>query len=83
MRSIGARLALWYTLAATVAFAGLSVAGYFMLERYLVHGLDLLNSAEFEQIKAHLGPDHESLSAAVIEASTRPFCSISTCTARR
>jgi len=45
---------LWYTLAATVAFAGLSVAGYFMLERYLVHGLDLLNAAEFEQIKAHL-----------------------------
>jgi signal transduction histidine kinase len=71
MRSIGARLALWYTLAATVAFAGLSVAGYFMLERYLVHGLDLLNSAEFEQIKAHLGPDHESLSAAVIEARIR------------
>ncbi|MEA3181427.1 MAG: two-component system, OmpR family, sensor kinase [Gammaproteobacteria bacterium] len=71
MRSIGARLALWYTLAATVAFAGLSVAGYFMLERYLVHGLDLLNSAEFEQIKSHLGPDHESLSAAVIEARIR------------
>lgn len=71
MRSIGARLALWYTLAATVAFAVLSVAGYFMLERYLVHGLDLLNSAEFEQIKAHLGPDHESLSAAVIEVRIR------------
>lgn len=71
MRSIGARLALWYTLAATVAFAGLSVAGYFMLERYLVHGLDLLNAAEFEQIKAHLGPDHETLSAAVIEVRIR------------
>jgi len=71
MRSIGARLALWYTLAATVAFAGLSVAGYFMLERYLVHGLDLLNAAEFEQIKAHLGPDHETLSTAVIETRIR------------
>jgi heavy metal sensor kinase len=71
MRSIGARLALWYTSAAIVAFAALSVVGYFMLQGYLVHGLDLLNSAEFEQIKAHLGPDHETLSTAVIETRIR------------
>src|ERR1700730_17684900 len=71
MRSIGARLALWYTLAATVAFAGLSVAGYFMLERHLIHGLDLLNAAEFEQIKAHLGPDYQNLSPRVIDERIR------------
>jgi signal transduction histidine kinase len=71
MRSIGARLALWYTLAAIVAFAALSVVGYFMLQGYLVHGLDLLNSAEFEQIKAHLGPDHETLKTDVIETRIR------------
>ena len=71
MKSIGARLALWYALAATVTFACLSVAGYFMLEKHLIHGLDLLNAAEFQQIEAHLGPDHKTLSAEVIEARIR------------
>ena len=66
MKSVGARLAFWYALAATVSFASLSLAGYFTLQRYLVHHLDVLNQAEFQQIEAHLGPDHESLSAAVI-----------------
>ncbi len=71
MKSIGARLALWYALAATLTFASLSVAGYFMLQRYLVHDLDLLNESEFHQIQAHLGPDHQSLSAAVIDERIR------------
>jgi signal transduction histidine kinase len=71
MKSIGARLALWYALAATLTFASLSIAGYFTLERYLVHDLDLLNEAEFQQIKARLGPDHEALSARVIEERIR------------
>ena len=71
MRSIGARLALWYALAATVTFACLSVVGYFMLEKHLIHGLDLLNAAEFQQIEAHLGPDHKTLNPEVIEARIR------------
>src|SRR5882757_1649051 len=71
MKSIGARLALWYALAATLTFASLSVAGYFMLQSYLVHDLDLLNESEFHQIQAHLGPDHQSLSAAVIDERIR------------
>ena len=71
MKSIGARLALWYALAATLTFASLSVAGYFMLQTYLVHDLDLLNESEFHQIQAHLGPDHQSLSAAVIDERIR------------
>jgi heavy metal sensor kinase len=71
MKSVGARLAFWYALAATVSFASLSLAGYFTLQRYLVHHLDVLNQAEFQQIEAHLGPDHESLSAAVINDRIR------------
>jgi two-component system heavy metal sensor histidine kinase CusS len=71
VKSIGARLALWYALAATVTFACLSVVGYFMLEKHLIHGLDLLNAAEFQQIEAHLGPDHKTLNAEVIEARIR------------
>jgi signal transduction histidine kinase len=74
MKSIGARLAAWYAAAATLTFACLSVAGYFMLENYLVHGLDLLNAAEFQQIKAHLGHlgnADPSLSARLIDERIR------------
>jgi heavy metal sensor kinase len=71
MRSVGARLAFWYALAATVSFASLSLAGYFTLQRYLVHHLDMLNEAEFQQIRAHLGPDHEKLSAQAIDNRIR------------
>jgi signal transduction histidine kinase/DNA-binding beta-propeller fold protein YncE len=71
MKSIGARLAFWYALAATATFASLTVAGYFMLEHYLVHGLDLLNAAEFQQIRAHLVSDGRPLSAPVIDERIR------------
>jgi signal transduction histidine kinase len=71
MKSIGARLAAWYALAATVTFACLTVAGYFMLENYLVHGLDLLDAAEFQQIKAHLVGDDRALSPQVIDERIR------------
>ncbi|NNM61879.1 MAG: HAMP domain-containing protein [Steroidobacteraceae bacterium] len=71
MKSIGARLALWYASAATVTLACLFVAGYYLLEGYLIHGLDLLNQSEFAQIRAHLGPDYRDLSPAVINQRIR------------
>ena len=71
MRSIGARLAFWYASAATATLACLFVAGYYLLENHLIKGLDLLNSAQFEQIKARLGNDYASLSPAVIDARIR------------
>ena len=71
MQSIGARLALWYAAAATATLAILFVAGYYLLESYLIHGLDLLNQAEFNEIKAHLGPDYRVLSPAVIDRRIR------------
>src|SRR5579863_7298974 len=71
MRSIGARMALWYAAAATATLACLFLVGYYLLRGYLIHGLDLLNQSEFEQIKAHLGPDYRSLSAAVIDQRIR------------
>jgi len=71
MQSIGARLALWYAAAATATLAILFVAGYYLLETYLIHGLDLLNQAEFNEIKAHLGPDYRVLSPAVIDRRIR------------
>jgi len=71
VKSISTRLAAWYAMAATVTLACLFVVGYQLLESYLVHGLDLLNSAEFEQIRARLGPDYKTLDATVINQRIR------------
>ena len=71
MRSIGARLALWYAAASTATLACLFVVGYYLLRGYLIHGLDLLNQSEFQQIRAHLGTDYAALSPAVIDERIR------------
>jgi signal transduction histidine kinase len=71
VKSISIRLAAWYALAATVTLACLFVVGYQLLEKYLVHGLDLLNRAEFQQIRARLGPDYATLDAAIIDQRIR------------
>jgi signal transduction histidine kinase len=71
MRSIGARLALWYAGAATLTMMGLSLAGYYLLENQLVRGLDLLNAAQFAQIRAHLGDDFAVLNPGVIDTRIR------------
>jgi len=57
VKSIGARLALWYAGAATLTMVALFVVGYYLLENQLIRGLDLLNKAQFAQIRAHLGED--------------------------
>ena len=61
MKSIGARLALWYALASTLTFACLFLAGRYLLERHAIYALDLMNAAEFEQVKGRLGPDAATL----------------------
>lgn len=71
MRSIGARLALWYAGAATLTLASLFIAGYYLLQIHLVNGLDLLNQAQFAQIRAHLGDDYAALNARVIDTRIR------------
>jgi signal transduction histidine kinase len=71
VRSIGARLAIWYALAATATLACLFVAGYYLLHSYLIAGLDLLNRSEFEQIRAHLGPDYATLNPEEIDRRIR------------
>jgi len=71
MKSISARLALWYAIAATCTLAALFVAGYQMLSSRLVHGLDLLNEAEFKQIQARLGNDYDKLDLQLINDRVR------------
>jgi signal transduction histidine kinase len=71
VKSIGARLALWYAGAATLTLACLFLAGYYLLEIHLVHGLDLLNRAQSAQISAHLGDDYAALNPRVIDTRIR------------
>ena len=71
MKSIGTRIAIWYACAATVTLACASAVGYQFLENHLIHGLDLLNEAEFQQIEAHLGPDYRTLSVPFVEMRVR------------
>lgn len=70
-RSISVRLAAWYALAATITLAGLFTVGYQLLGSYLIHGLDQLNAAEYEQIRARLGPNYQRLNPADINQRIR------------
>ena len=71
MSSIRRRLTLQYAAAATLSSAVLLGSGYALLEDQLIHGLDLINQAEFHQLKAHLGSDYRTLSPAVIDRRIR------------
>ena len=71
MKSISSRLTVWYALTATATLAVLFVVGYFMLEKQLIHQLDLLNEQQFKQLKAHLGPNYASLSPETIDERIR------------
>ena len=71
MRSIGARITFWYALSATLTLACLFVAGYQLLQNYVIRDLDLLNATEFSQIKARMGSDYASLSPDVINERIR------------
>lgn len=62
MRSVGARLALWYALASVLTLALLFRAGRYLLEQHVIHNLDLLNVAQFEELRARFGPDSAELS---------------------
>jgi signal transduction histidine kinase len=59
LRSISTRLAIWYALAATATLACLFVTGYFVLERHIINGLDMLNRAELGEIKAHMVREYD------------------------
>jgi len=67
LRSIGARLTLWYALCATISFAILSLVGSRVLDARLTGGLDELNAGEFRQLQAHIGPDYATVPPALLE----------------
>lgn len=71
MRSIGGRLTLWYALSATATLAVLFAIGYQLLSNRLTHGLDELNFAGFQQIRARLGADYENLNSPILDQRIR------------
>ncbi|RJG20746.1 HAMP domain-containing protein [Massilia cavernae] len=70
-RSVSVRLAIWYTLATAATLSCLFAAGYQLLERHLIHGLDLLTTAQFEQVKSHLHLEDDKLDPAALEERLR------------
>jgi signal transduction histidine kinase len=63
MRSLGARLVLWYSVVSTVTLASLVAMGFYLLNRHLINSLDLLNAVQFESVKSSLGPSFATLTA--------------------
>ena len=61
MKSVGVRLAVWYALASVLTLALLFRAGRFLLEQHVIRSLDLLNAAQFEQIRDRFGPNPAAL----------------------
>ena len=71
MKSVGARLALWYALASVLTLALFFRAGRYLLEQHVIHSLDLLNAVQVDQLKERLGPNPEQLSPAEIREHMR------------
>jgi len=71
MRSIGARITLWYSVTLTATLACLFIAGHYLLENYLVHQLDELNETQFKHLRATLGKDYATLTPPVIDDRIR------------
>jgi signal transduction histidine kinase len=71
LKSISVRLAIWYGLAASITLGCMFGIGYALLQGRLVNGLDMINLAQYQQIKARLLPDFDNLTPAVIEARIR------------
>lgn len=61
MRSIGVRLAFWYTIASCVTLGCFFRVGRFLVEQHMIHSIDLGLAAEFENVKRRLGNDAGSL----------------------
>ena len=71
MKSIGARITVWYAVTATTTLACLFVAGHYLLENHLIHQLDELNEAQFKHLKYTLGPNYKTLTPSTIDDRIR------------
>ena len=71
MKSIGARITLWYVVTVTAALAALFGAGHVLLQNYLVHQLDAVDETQFRQLKYALGPEYAALTPQTIDQHIR------------
>lgn len=71
MRSIKAKLAIVYTVSATLTLAALLALGFLLLRNHLIAGLDFLNARQFEDVRAALGQDPVHLDPVEIDARIR------------
>jgi signal transduction histidine kinase len=58
MKTLGSRLTCWYALVVMCTVISTMIVGYWLLRKELVHGIDLLNAAEFREIcdRVQTGP---------------------------
>ena len=61
MKSLGSRLTCWYAFVVMATVVSTLVVGYWLLRRELIHGIDLLNAAEFREIQNRVEFDHRTL----------------------
>jgi len=61
MRSLGSRLTYWYVLVVSITVITALFVGRWLLERQLIHGMDLLNAAEFQEIVDRVGKKREQV----------------------
>lgn len=61
MRSIGVRLAFWYTLASFLTLGCFFRVGRYLVEQHMINSVDLGVAAEFENVKRRLGAEPAKL----------------------
>ncbi len=76
MRSFSARITVQFAVVITVTAGAVLGVGRWLLWREAVKGLDLLNHAEFIEIRDRLGPHPEVLTPAEVDRRIRPHTEV-------
>jgi two-component system heavy metal sensor histidine kinase CusS len=71
VKSIGIRLTLWYTIAVTVTLACVFATGYVLLQKHLVHGLDLQNQSQLKVVQIHVFREFDASDPNFVEKRMR------------
>jgi len=65
MKSFRSRLTVWYIVAIAGTLVSSLLAGRWLLEKELIHGIDLLNAAEWQEISEKLEDSEKSLTGTI------------------
>lgn len=61
MKSLGSRLTYYYALVVMCTVVSIMIIGYWLLRNELIHGIDLLNEAEFREIRDRVEVQHKPI----------------------